>query len=51
MKYKVYRNDSELAAAFAREVDAEIYIQAINVVDDYKICYEGKVIYNTRDEV
>ena len=49
LKYKVYRNDSELVAAFIEQRQAERFIENERTFDDWKIVENGKIIYNTED--
>jgi len=47
LKFKVYRNDTELVAAFKTLDDATSYIEQRRVMDDWKVCESGEVVYNT----
>lgn len=49
LKFRVYRNDSELVAAFIEQRQAERFIENERTFDDWKIVENGKIIYSTED--
>lgn len=51
LEYKVYRNQSELVAAFMRETDAHIFIETMKICDDWRIVKNGNIIYDTENEM
>lgn len=49
LKYKVYRNDSELVAAFIEQRQAEKFIENERTFEDWKIVKNGEVVYSTEE--